>query len=508
MRCVIALMQHETNTFSTLPTPLSAFASGVGLSSPPSGDKALNLYGSADFAFAGLVDVAKSHNAEISIPIAAYAEPSGKVTNAAFDKICKVICDDVAKGCDAVLLDLHGAMVCESYDDGEGELLRRIRAISSKVPIAVALDFHTNLSDDMAENCTVIDGYRTYPHVDMYETGERVAQSLFHIVDNDLTTRTVWRTMPMMTHMINQTPLRQPMKDIMNLAIEAVDSKQVLNASVFGGFPLADISIVSLSVLVVESVEAKHGAPLVDKLCDMAWERRSGFEFKPEDLSVSVAEAKAYMDFPVVIADHGDNSGAGGNCDDLTVLGEMLEQGMNNIVTGPIWDPEVVDKLFVAGEGAELSIFVGGKTDVPAIDHKGHGLSLSGRVEKLTDGRFVIQGPMQTGLTVNLGRTALFKTEDVELLITEERWEPYDTSCFFHVGIDPSERKYVLIKSRQHFRAGFESIAKHIVLAAGPGVCSSDYQQFTFHNLTRPIYPLDRNMELASTDHNEISSDA
>jgi microcystin degradation protein MlrC len=508
MRCVIALMQHETNTFSTLPTPLSAFASGVGLSTLPRGEKALDLYGSADFAFAGLVDVAKSNNAEISIPIAAYAEPSGKVTDAAFDEMCKAICDDVAKGCDAVLLDLHGAMVCESYDDGEGELLRRIRAVSPKVPIAVALDFHTNLSDDMAENCTVIDGYRTYPHVDMYETGERVAQSLFHILDNDLNTQIVWRTVPMMTHMINQTPLKQPMKDIMNLAIEAVDSKQVLNASVFGGFPLADIPIVSLSVLVIEKTEGQHGTPLVNRLCDMAWERRSDFVFTPEKLSVSVEEAKAYMDFPVVIADHGDNSGAGGNCDDLTVLGEMLEQGMSDIVTGPIWDPEVVDKLFIAGEGAQLTIFVGGKTDVPAINFKGYGLSLSGQVQKLTDGRFVIEGPMQTGLAVNLGRTALFKTKDVELLITEERWEPYDTSCFLHVGIDPSERKYVLLKSRQHFRAGFESIAKHIVLAAGPGVCSSDYQQFTFSNLTRPIYPLDRDMELASTEHRESRSDA
>lgn len=132
MRCVIALMQHETNTFSTLPTPLSAFASGVGLRIPPKGQQALDLYGSADFAFAALVDVAKSHGAEVSIPIAAYAEPSGRVTDAAFDALCKAICDDVEQGCDAVLLDLHGAMVCATYDDGEGELLRRIRAVAPK----------------------------------------------------------------------------------------------------------------------------------------------------------------------------------------------------------------------------------------------------------------------------------------------------------------------------------------------------------------------------------------
>ncbi len=508
MRCVIALMQHETNTFSTLPTPLNAFALGVGLTTPPKGEQALALYGVADFAFAGLVDVAKAHNADISIPIAAYAEPSGRVADAAFDAIANAICDDVAKGCDAVLLDLHGAMVCESYDDGEGELLRRIRAVSPSVPIAAALDFHTNLSDVMAENCTVIDGYRTYPHLDMYETGERAAKSLFNILDNKLSTRIVWRTVPMMTHMINQTPLRQPMKDIMELAVDAVDTKQVLNASVFGGFPLADIPIVSLSVLAVEKVQTQNGAPLINKLCDMAWKRRADFEFAPKDLKQSIAEAKLHTDYPVVIADHGDNSGAGGSNDDLTVLREMLTQGMSDIVTGPVWDPVAVAELIEAGEGAALTIAVGGKTDVPAISQKGVSLTLTGTVQKVTDGRFTIQGPMQTGLTVNLGRSVLFKTEAVEILITEERWEPYDTSCFLHVGIDPATRKYVLIKSRQHFRAGFEAIAKHIVLAAGPGVCSSDYGQFTFDNLTRPIYPLDKDMTLASGKHKHTRCDA
>lgn len=508
MRCVIALMQHETNTFSPLQTPLNAFARGLGRTNPPSGEEALRSYGSADFAFAAMVDVAKARGAEISIPIAAYAEPSGKVDDQAFDALCKAICDDVAQGCDAVLLDLHGAMVCESIDDGEGELLRRIRAVSPKVPIGVALDFHTNLSDDMVRHSTVIDGYRTYPHIDMYETGERAARSLFHIIDNGVETKSVWRTVPMMTHMIKQTPLEQPMKDIMNLAIAAVDSKKVMNAAVFGGFPLADIPIVSLSVYMMELADSTNGTHLVNTLCDMAWERRADFEFFPDALSDSIAEVKTYNNFPVVIADHGDNTGAGGSSDDLTVLGEMLKQGLSGIVAGPIWDPEAVDKLVFAGEGAELGIRVGGKTHVPAIGQKSYGLVLEGKVEKITNGRFTISGPMQTGLVVNLGRSVLFKTEAVELLISEERWEPYDTGCFHHVDINPEDRKFVLIKSRQHFRAGFEPIAKHIVLAAGPGVCSSDYQQFTFEHLTRPIYPLDRQMTLQSVAHQEHLRDA
>ncbi len=165
------MMQHETNTFSPLPTVLEAFGSGVGLALPPSAEQAIGIYGAADFAFAGMLDVARAHGAECVVPITAYAEPSGKVDDDAFDYICDAICDAVRQGCDAVLLDLHGAMVTESFDDGEGELLRRIREIAKGLPIAVALDFHTNLTAVMVDNCDVIDGYRTYPHIDMCDTG-------------------------------------------------------------------------------------------------------------------------------------------------------------------------------------------------------------------------------------------------------------------------------------------------------------------------------------------------
>jgi len=491
MRCVIAMMQHETNTFSPLPTPISAFASGVGLEKPPSGEQAIEIYGAADFAFSALVDIAREKGAEITIPIAAYAEPSGKVVDDAFEIIANTICTEVAQGCDAVLLDLHGAMVTRSYDDGEGELLKRIRQVNPGIPIAVALDFHTNLTDVMVTNCTVIDGYRTYPHVDMYDTGKRAATTLFQILESGIATKVCWRSVPMMTHMIRQTPLKQPMKDIMDIAIASTASKEVLNASVFGGFPLADIPHVSLSALTVEFAQNDNGQGIVNQLCDLSWQRRADFIFDPEDLKASVEKAKRLTDFPVVIADHGDNSGAGGSADDLTVLDEILEQNLGNIAAGPVWDPKAVAQMIEAGEGASITLQVGGKTDVPEINQVGHSITITGRVSRITDGRFTITGPMQTGLGVNLGRTAVLKTDNLELVVCEERWEPYDTGCFTHAGIDPLEKKFILIKSRQHFRASYESIAAYVVLAAGPGVCSSDYSQFSFKNLDRPIYPID-----------------
>lgn len=496
MKCVIALMQHETNTFSPMPTTLGSFGAGAGLATPPVGDAAVEIYGAADFAFSAMRNAALERGYEVEVAIAAYAEPSGKVADDAFEYIAGAICDAVAQGCDALLLDLHGAMVTESYDDGEGELLRRVRALAAELPIAVALDFHTNLTAAMVDHCTVIDGYRTYPHVDMYDTGKRAAESLFHIVEQGIETKMSWKAVPMMTHMIRQTPARQPMKDIMDLAIEAVDNTALLNASVFGGFPLADIPHVSLSAVTVEPKQNFLGEGLVNRLCHLAWKRRRDFVFEPEPLAESISHAKQADRFPVVIADHGDNCGAGGNMDDMTVLAEMLRQGLTDIIAGPIWDPAAVAALVDCGEGNEFSLTIGGKTSVDTIGQTGFGLQCSGLVSKITDGRFVIACPMQTGLEVHLGRTVVVDIGAAKIVVCEERWEPYDPGCFTHTGLDPRNCKYILVKSRQHFRAGFEELAADIVLAAGPGVCSSDYAQFDFRHLARPIYPLDTDMSL------------
>lgn len=496
MKCVIAMMQHESNTFSPIPTPVSAFGRGVGLELPPTGNRAIEKYGNADFAFAGMLAVAREKGAFCRVPIAAYAEPSGKVDDTAFEHICGSICESVKEGCDAVLLDLHGAMVTHTHNDGEGELLCRIRKVSPNVAIAVALDFHTNLTSAMVDNCTVIDGYRTYPHTDMYATGERAARTLIDCLNNGIATKMSWQALPMMTHMIKQTPSFQPMKDIMDMAIEAVENSDVLNASVFGGFPLADIPYVSFSVLVVEPIEKHLGEKLLEQLCELAWERRHDFIFVPEPLVNSISAAKQFTDFPVVIADHGDNSGAGGSADDLTVLKEMLRQNLSGIIAGPFWDAAAVEQLIACGEGNSQSVTIGGKTSVSAINQIGCSLSCTGTVKKITDGTFTVTGPMQTGFEVCLGQTVVLDIGAAKIVLCEERWEPSDPGFFYHAGIEPENYSYILIKSRQHFRAGFESIARHIVLAAGPGVCSSSYEQFNFKKLNRPIFPLDREMSM------------
>lgn len=498
MKLLIALIRHETNTFSPQLTTLKDFQRGTAADGPAYGEEAIQACRNTNSAAAAYLELADELDAEVEFAIVANAVPSGTVTREAFEHIVETVVNAARKGCDAVLLDLHGAMVADGYPDAEGELLRRLRTVlGSDVPVLVALDFHANFSAALIDHATVITGYCTYPHVDVHETGVRAVATLRKMMAGQAEPVILWRRLPMLTHMLRQTPAQQPMKDIMDRAMAAERDGEVLNASVFGGFPLADIPYAGFTVvLVVDQARRDQGEALLDELCAMAWDRRRDFVFDIEPLEVSIAKAKALPDGPVVLVDHGDNCGAGGSTDVMAVLREVIRQGLTDVLAGPICDPQAVAELIQAGQGAEVTIDIGGKVDMPALNLKGEPLRLHGKVAKITDGNYTITGPMFTGMTLSLGRTVVFETSGVVLFVSERPQEPYDTGVFTHAGYDPADKKYVLIKSRQHFRAGFGPLARHVVLVAGPGVCSSDYSLFPFQHLTRPIYPLDPDMEL------------
>ena len=499
-RFVIAGLLHETNTFSPVATPLASFFSRAAALAPGdgpilAGKAAIEAYAGTNIAFAAFLEAATAAGGKIDVPLYANASPSAPTDRAAFDTMCDAIVASVARGCDAVMLDLHGAMVAEGFDDGEAELLRRIRVVAPDVPIAVALDFHGNLSPALIERATIVTGYRTYPHVDMGETGARAARTLMAMLDGRVEPAIVHGWLPMLTHMNQHSPMFQPMKDIMDRAIRMEADGDVLNASVFGGFPLADIPWAGLSVVIVGDGRRRGGREAAQACCDeltgMAWDRRAEFVYRPDPLARTIADAKALTDYPVVLADHGNNTASGGSADTMETIAEALKAGLDGILAGPICDPQTVAAMIAAGVGARVTLPVGGRVDMPSIGRKGDPLTLTGTVRAVTDGRFTVTGPMMTGVKVSCGRTAVLDTGPLQLVVSEERTEPFDLGVFTHCGLDPLRAKYLIIYSRQHFRAGFQPIAKTILMAAGPGVCSSDYGQFPYRHLHRPIYPID-----------------
>jgi microcystin degradation protein MlrC len=493
MRLLIAMMKHETNTFSPVPTPLARFGHGPG---PLYGEAAIDAFRGTGSGLGAYLDLAAREGAEVVLPIAASAPPSRPVEDAAYEHMASVICEAVARGgYDGILLDLHGAMVTESLEDGEGELLRRIRVIDPKTPIAVAYDMHANLYEAMIANATVVAGYRTYPHIDTYDTAKRAGEILLRVMRGAARPVKAWGNVPMLPHVMRQGSDDHPNKEL-QARCAAMSAEGALCASLFTGFPHADIANAGLSAVVVTDGDKALADKLRDELLDQAWADRADFVYQLEPLERSLARAAALSppapgDGPIVLLDHYDNCASGGTMDTTAVLAAIIRAGLDNVAAFAIYDPAAVQQAIAAGIGAEVALAIGGKMAMPAIPGDSRPLVVTGRVKTISDGRFRNKGPMQRGVMTDMGPSVVLDTGRVEIALISRHVEPNDLNCLLALGIDPLQKRFVMLKSRIHWRAGLGHLARAVVECAGHGVCTSDYTQLTFKNVRRPIYPLD-----------------
>lgn len=491
MKILIAMMSHETNTFSPVPTPIERFGSGQ---KPPEGHAALAAVQSRSATMSGMVSIAQTMGADIVTPIAAGAPPSGPVDDGAYQYMTDAICNAVTD-CDALLLDLHGAMVTQSLEDGEGHLLARIRAAHPNIPVGVGLDMHTNLYPEMVDNATVIAGFQTYPHIDMFETGARTARILFDYLAGKVRPTMVWGNCPMLPHVMRQGTDDFPNRELQR-RVKDMEQGEALAVSLFTGFPHADIYNAGLSVVVVTDNDIEKAEALRDELLEMAWRKREAFVYKIEPLAASVGQANAAAsatgDGPVILLDHYDNSASGGSMDTTEVLREIIDQQLEDVAAFGIFDPEAVEKMIAAGVGNEIELDLGAKLHLAALEQQSKPLHVRGKVRLISDGRFTVTGPMDTGAAMNMGTTAVLDTGRVQIIVISRHVEPYDLGCFTSLGIDPLRKRFLMLKSRIHYRASYKTIAKQIIECAGVGVCTSDYDQLSFKHVRRPIYPLDR----------------
>ena len=488
MRFLIAMMKHETNTFSPIPTDLQRFRDW-GLYE---GQAVARAYRGTNHPTAAFLDLAAEVGAEVVTPVAAEAMPSGPVHREAYDYLTGRILDAVrAGGIDAAFLDLHGAMAVDGEPDGEGALLERIRQIAPKLPVAVTFDMHANMSERIAKNATVINGYKSYPHTDMYEAGMQAGRALLRAMNGEVRPVIAWGSLPLLAQTLRMGTADEPMKTMQEMCRGAERNPKILTASVFGGFPMADIAIAGLSAFVVADGDQGAAESVCGRLLDAAWARKDEFIYRHEPLVQAVARAKKMTDWPIVLLDHADNVGSGGTSDCMHVIAEVLRQGLEDIAIAAVWDPAAVKAMMAAGVGAEVTLDLGGKTDMPSIGEKGRPLRLTGRVRRLSDGAWTVRGPMYTGASVTTGPTALFETAGVSIVVTSLHHEPWDAGIFTSIGVDPRYCRYLLLKSRVHYRAGFAPLAKATIALDGVGVTTSDNARLTYNDVRRPIFPLD-----------------
>lgn len=491
MNILAARMNHETNTFSPVPTPLTSF----GPDGPTFGTQAQALARGSRTALGAFIAAAEERGARISVAVNATANPSGRVDDAAFEQMASSIVAAASEGCDLILLDLHGAMATQSFDDAEGELLRRLRAVAPATPIAVALDLHGNITQTMIDCADVMVGFKTYPHIDMFETGAHVARLAFQMMDSHEPPALAWVQLPLLSHTLRSATGEGAMQRAVQYARQ-LEAGGLYGASVFAGFSLADIPDAGVSVVVCgrDQHAAQAGA---DALAQQIWSERADFVYRGEPLAASVAQAKTMLAArsgqrgPVLLLDHGDNVMSGGTCDTTTVLEECLRQGLQRMAAGPLADPRTVAQAIAAGVGSRLRIDLGNKMPSGLDGPQRPPLALDVQVRAISDGRFRISGPIYTGETWAMGRSVVLEHAAGLLLVTERPMEPLDLGVFTSVGVDPSDFDFLILKSRMYCRPCFVPISCALVECDSRGVTSSDYGLFNFTRLRRPVYPLD-----------------
>ena len=486
MRLFLAMMSHETNTFSNLPTDRGQFEAR----NLHYGGEIVEAYRGTGTCLGGMIDAAARHGATLIPSVAAAASPAGLVTRDIYGHVKDRLLRDLkaAGKVDGVLLDLHGAMVPEGLDDGEGDLIEAVRrAVGPAVPIAVTLDFHGNLSEAMVRGADLLAGYKTYPHVDMGERGVEATERLIDIVGKRLKPTVALRKPPILPPLGNQGTARGPMRRLYDLAAGMERDPKVISISIFAGFPLADIPDAGFGVYVVTDDDQALADRLADEIADTAWKHRHEFIHTALPVREAVAKALASSGKPIVLADMADNTGGGAAGDGTEILRELVRVGARSAIVACLWDPKAVAQCVQAGPGSSVTLDVGGKVD----DRHGAPLRVTGVVRTLSDGRFVHKGPMARGLPGRLGTTAVLDVNDVKVILISYRWQTLDPEMIRFVGIDPLDHKILVVKSTIHYRAAFEPIAGEIIEVDAPGLSSSNLARFDFKRIRRPIFPLD-----------------
>jgi microcystin degradation protein MlrC len=486
VKLFLAMLSHETNTFSTIRTDRVQFEARH----LHYGGELLETFGGTATCLGGMIEVAGRHGARLVPSVGAAAAPSGLVAKEVYAEIKGRLLADLAAagGVDGVLLDLHGAMVVEGIDDGEGDLIGAVRlAVGPSVPVAVTLDFHGNVSRAMAAGADLLHGYKTYPHVDMAERGVEATERLLDVIAGRLRPTWALRAPPLLPPLGNQGTARGPMRRLYDLAAEMEQDPRVISISIFAGFPHADIPDAGLSVYAVTDRDQALADALADRLARVAWEHRHEFIHSAPPVREAVARAVAAPRHPVILADMADNTGGGAAGDGTEILRELLRVGARSAVVACLWDPAAVRECARAGVGARLSLTLGGKVD----DRHGAPLPVTGRVRALSDGRFVHKGPMARGLPGKLGPTAVLDVDGVTVVLISHRCQTLDPEMLRCVGLDPLDHRIVVVKSTIHYRAAFEPIAAEIIEVDAPGLSSSNLARFAFERIRRPIFPLD-----------------
>ena len=473
-RIAVGGFLHETNTFAPTKATYTDFVHGGGWPSMVQGAEIFRVMRDINVGLAGFIGEAEKRGWQLVPTLFAAASPCAHVTRDAYERIAKSIVDGISSAgpIDAVYLDLHGAMLAEHFDDGEGEILRRVReVIGNRLPLVVSLDLHANVTPEMVRHADALVAYRTYPHVDMADTGSAAARHLALLLNDGQRFEKAFRQLPFLIPISWQCTSDFPTKGIYE-KLAAMESEVVATLSFCPGFPAADFAHCGPSVFGYGRTR-RDAQAAVDRLAAIVESFEKDFDgriYSPDEgVLLAMALAKTAQK-PVIIADTQDNPGAGGDSDTTGMLRALVRNNATRAAIGAIYDPASAKAAHEAGVGASLTLSLGGKSGIPGDAP----FEAAFTVEKLSDGKFVAPGPYFGGRDMDMGPSACLRIGDVRVVLSSHKAQLADQAMFRYVGIEPGEQAILVNKSSVHFRADFEPIAEKLLICAAPGAMPAD----------------------------------
>jgi microcystin degradation protein MlrC len=501
-RVLTAEFVHESNTFKKGRTDLAAFrAETLDL-----GEVAIGRFGNVNTEIAGFLDAGREAGWSIRHVVSAHATPGARVSREAFDHIAGLICTAAAEekdSLDGILLGLHGAMVPEFCEDGEGELLSRLRAIvGPDMPIAVTLDLHAIATPDMMRLAQIYVSYKTYPHVDMRETGRHAGRLLDAAMRGQTRPKTIRAHRPMLDE-ANAGRTDVPETAALYDSAKAYEAKPgILAVSINAAFAEADVAEAGPTVLVTYDTTVdgadRRAREIAESIADRIWAQRDNVsnDFLTPAEAAGMARDHDASKGPLVIADYADNPGAGAYGDATALLAALLEAGATNGAFAPIIDPEAAATLHRHRQGDVVTLDVGGKVD-PSFG--GGPLTLTGTITRLSDGVYTGDGPILGGITHTFGPTAVLSVDGIDILIVTTPGQMLDLQQVRTFGIEPGRLRFLVVKSMQHFRAAFEPVAARVIVCDSGALATPRAELRPYHRVKRPIWPLDRGADIRAS---------
>lgn len=491
-RVAVGGIAQETNSFTGIPTTMADFIGRGGEYTVA--DAVVAEHRGVNSIVGGFLDDLEGVGATVLPLVHARACPGGPLDRPTYEALRDDLLarlEALGDGYDAVLLALHGAMVAEGYDDPEGDLLARVRALAGDRPVGVVLDLHANVTPEIVAAADVLVAFKTYPHVDMAACGRTAAAATRRaVVDGRASVASAFVPLPMMLPSIRMRTIDPdgPMTRVEALAAERMAADpELVEVGLYGGFPYADVPFDRACVVVNSRRGTEHAHAVANDVASAFWDARHEFLATLEPATRAVERALRAERHPVVLADVADNPGSGGTGDTPTLLRLLVERDVDRSFVGILFDPESVEAAFAAGEGARTRFALGGNVNA----HHGAPVAVEALVERLSDGHYTCVGPMMHGKRESLGRSALLRVGNVLVGISEGRASVNDPAMLTMLGVDVADFRVLALKVKGHFRAAFGPLVADVIDAEAPGASMTDFSGLPYRQRATPAFPLE-----------------